>query len=106
MSEALMLHDAAMKQADLADDARRAGDAARSREHLAVAYKLERAAAEATPPGLQPTRAVLLRSAATLARDCRWPGEVRDLGNAVLADPTSPQEIVAEVEELLAEGTA
>lgn len=96
------LHDLAVARADIADELRRAGKLSLSREHLAVAYALERTAAEATPVDKEPTRSVLLRSAASMARDLGWRGEMRALCDAVLASPCSPSSIVAEVEGLLA----
>jgi hypothetical protein len=60
------LHNAAMEQADLADAAMRRGKAGEQREHLLRAADLEQQAAASVPETMQPTHAILYRSAASL----------------------------------------
>ncbi len=66
------LHNEAMDCAELAVIARLGGDHARADTLFARALELEQAALEALPVGVsvEPTKSILLRSAATLALDC------------------------------------
>ena len=98
------LHREAMALVDQAVLARQSGDSARVLEIAREAFKKERAAADlvADQLELEPTRAVLHRSAATLAVEC---GELRDaerlIGRALAGNP--PQDIADELRDLLLE---
>lgn len=65
------LHNRAMDEAEYAFMARRRGDEEQARQHFRIAYELESEAAlivaETTS---EPSRSVLLRSAASLAYNC------------------------------------
>lgn len=95
-------HDRAMEWAHRADRARAAGDAEHAQVCLAEAFRLERAAAEAFADALdyQPTRAVLYRSAATLARQAGLPDAARRLVAEGLRG-ACPPEIAAELREVM-----
>ena len=71
------LHHKAMRLADQATDLRRRGEGPEADARLRQALEHERRAAELAAPdlALEPTRSVLLRSAATLAWQC---GEYRE----------------------------
>lgn len=71
----------------------------RSQAHLYQAYIHERAAARGAPD-IQPTKAVLYRSAATLALEYGALADARDLANKGLAS-RPPTEIEAELRALL-----
>lgn len=102
MNKANELHRKAMVLADLAEEAKRAGDSDKCRELNREALSLEseaawRIAGETT---LEPSRSVLFRSAATLALDS---GEIRiaeQLIAAALAG-NPPSEIAEELRDLL-----
>lgn len=90
------LHRRAMEQTDYAIEARANGDEARAIDLFASAFQLEREAAEivASDHSNEPTRSVLLRSAATLALDC---GKLADAERLVcLALSGSPPAEIAE----------
>ena len=72
MNEIKHLHRQAMEQCDLAIVARMNGNEQISMNHTNAAYELESQAANALlyQFSAEPTRSVLFRSAATLARDC------------------------------------
>ena len=69
MSNVKDLHRQAMQQADLGHAARREGKTEVARQHFGEAYHLERISAEQllTRTDAEPSRSILLRSAATLA---------------------------------------
>ncbi|MEL6355211.1 MAG: hypothetical protein AAFR58_26245, partial [Cyanobacteria bacterium J06627_28] len=98
------LHREAMKLVDQAVLARQAGDTERVLKIAIEAFEKERAAADlvADRLDLEPTRAVLNRSAATLAIEC---GKLRDaerlIGRALAGDP--PEGITDELRGLLME---
>ncbi|MFY9820323.1 MAG: hypothetical protein WAM82_03015 [Thermoanaerobaculia bacterium] len=98
-AEISALHDTAMafaEQALLSRDPLRAGPLFRS------AFEHERKAAELLEDALdyEPTRSVLYRSAATLARDCREYDEARRLIQKGLAG-RPPDDVAGELNELL-----
>lgn len=98
------LHDEAMRRMDEALDAERRGDEHAAQAAFRQAFQLERAAAEllltlADQP--EPSRSVLLRSAASLARDAGQCGEsLRLIQIALAGEP--PAEIAEELRDLLA----
>jgi len=98
------LHDEAMRRMDEALDAERPGDEQAAQAAFRQAFQLERAAAEllltlADQP--EPSRSVLLRSAASLARDAGQCGEsLRLIQIALAGEP--PAEIAEELRDLLA----
>jgi hypothetical protein len=98
------LHDEAMRRMDEALAAERRGDEQAARAAFRQAFQLERAAAEllltlADQP--EPSRSVLLRSAASLARDAGPRGEsLRLIQLALAGEP--PVEIAEELRDLLA----
>ena len=67
------LHDQAMHHALLAEKAKAEGEADRSLQHLELAFQAEAKAAASVEsiPSAEPMRAMLHRSAAALALDCR-----------------------------------
>lgn len=70
MSRINSLHEKAMDFADKADSARSAGDDSSADKLYRKAFEHERRAALMVKESLEPTRSVLLRSAATLAMEC------------------------------------
>jgi hypothetical protein len=97
-----LIHRQAMEQSDLALLARMKGDEPAAMEHARSAYKLEEQAADSLLHdfGAEPTRSVLFRSAATLARDCGLFAEAEKLIYKGLAGQP-PAEIVGELQDLL-----
>jgi transcriptional regulator with XRE-family HTH domain len=83
-----------MAQFDEALCARAEGDVTKYKEHLRKAFEFERTAAEfaANTACAEPTRSVLLRSAATLAFDCGEVAEAERLVNIGL-DGEPPEDI-------------
>lgn len=92
------LHRLAMTRTDEALAHQRAGRGAQARVHFTLAMTLERQAADRATQ--EPTRSVLYRSAATLARDAEQPDEMRRLVACGLAG-APPAEIADELRELL-----
>lgn len=92
------LHRLAMTRTDEALAHQRAGRGAQARVHFTLAMTLERQAADRATQ--EPTRSVLYRSAATLARDAEQPDEMRRLVACGLAGAPSA-EIADELRELL-----
>jgi hypothetical protein len=102
VSEATVLHRQAMEIADAALAARRSGDYGRALKLFRKAFAAEKAAAllAASDHAAEPTRSVLLRSAAVLALDCEEPRDAeRLLTLALSGDP--PNEIAEEIRDLL-----
>lgn len=102
MSDVLDLHRLAMDIAERAFLARFAGDSASADDLLRQAFEYERRAAEsANQAGSEePTRSVLLRSAASLAADCKEFREAERLVAVALSgDP--PSDIAEELRDLL-----
>jgi hypothetical protein len=89
-----------MELADRSVLARAAGEAASVRELLRQAFETEKHAAESASDGPEPTRSILLRSAASLALEV---GEVRAaerlIAVGLIGEP--PQEIADELRDLL-----
>ena len=96
------LHRQAMQQAEEADAAVRSGDEAAAQVLYRAAFQLEREAAERliAESDAEPTRSVLLRSAASLAVSCLEYREAERLIAAGLAGHP-PAEICAELRGLL-----
>ena len=99
MSEISDLHNRAMELATHAESLRMAGDEAAAVPLFRSAMESERDAALKVPANLEPTRSVLLRSAASLALDCGANREAERLIAVALAgDP--PDEIADELRDL------
>jgi hypothetical protein len=97
-----LIHRQAMEQSDLALVARMRGDEQAAVNHVVSAYELETKAANALTHQLdaEPTRSVLFRSAATLARDCGRFNEAEKLIYKALAGEP-PASIAGELQDLL-----
>lgn len=96
------LHERAMELAEVALAARRQGDTTNARRLFQEALDYERRAAEVVIPDLaaEPTRSVLLRSAASLAAECgEWREAERLIAVALSGNP--PVEIAEELRDLL-----
>ena len=95
-------HIRAMEYVDRANEARLRGDTAAAAHSFAEAFRLEKQAAEAMIPYLdvEPTRSVLLRSAASLALECKQEEEAERLACLGLSGK-APAEIRAELREVL-----
>ena len=102
MTDIKLIHRQAMEQSDLALVARMRGDEQAAVNHVVTAYELEAKAANALTyqPGAEPTRSVLFRSAATLARDCGRFNEAEKLIYKALAGEP-PADIAGELQDLL-----
>lgn len=102
MRMAETLHREAMDLAERAETFRLGGDSSSAEKSLRQAFEKERAAAlEVSKQGdLEPTRSVLLRSAASLALECRDPEESERLATLALRGHP-PAEIAKELEDLL-----
>jgi hypothetical protein len=95
-------HIRAMEYVDKAHEAKRRGDAAATSLNFTEAFLLEKQAAEAMVPYLdvEPTRSILLRSAASLALECKRSEEAERLACLGLSGKP-PVEIRAELREVL-----
>jgi hypothetical protein len=95
-------HLRAMEHVDLALEARRQGDTLAMNQNFATAFALEKQAAEAMAPypDVEPTRSILLRSAASLALECRQDEEAERLACLGLSGKP-PAEIRAELRKVL-----
>jgi len=101
MNDVSKLHSTAMEIAERAFAAVRSGDLANADALLREAFENERKAALALlpTPEIEPTRSVLLRSAASLAIHCREYREAeRLISYALSGDP--PAEIADELRDL------
>ena len=95
-----MLHKKAMRLAEEAFLAERKGDSHKAQEMLAEAFETEREAALGLTGDDEPSRSVLLRSAASLAVKCeRFRESEKLIGLALSGDP--PEEIAEELRELM-----
>jgi hypothetical protein len=95
------IHERAMELADEALAAKRRGHTDESRRLFSEALDYERRAAEMVVPDLaaEPTRSVLLRSAASLAAECgEWREAERLVAIALSGNP--PVEIAEELRDL------
>jgi hypothetical protein len=94
-------HRQAIELAERAFEARRLGDCSEAEALFRQAFECERSAAEAVVADLaaEPTRSVLLRSAATLALDCHEYREAERL-IAVALSGNLPEEIAEELRDL------
>ncbi len=102
MKDVKTLHRQAMERTDLALGARQKGEAERALVYFQEAYELEEKAASLllNEYESEPTRSVLLRSAASLALDCNRIIEAeRLICAALLGHP--PEEIAEELRDLL-----
>lgn len=95
-------HVRAMEFVDRAREARRRGDTAAVGQNFMEAFLLEKQAAEAMVPYLdvEPTRSVLLRSAASLALECGREEDAERLACLGLSGKP-PVEIRAELRDVL-----
>jgi hypothetical protein len=96
------IHERAMEVTDEALAAKRRGDQVNARRLFYEAFDYERRAAEMVVPDLaaEPTRSVLLRSAASLAAECgEWREAERLIAVALSGNP--PVEIAEELRDLL-----
>ena len=102
MNNVALLHDEAMAVADLAFQAKLKGEKTTALLHFTRAYRLEREAAVmiADDVEFEPSRSVLLRSAATLALDCNLPTEAKEL-ILIALEGKPPSEIKSELLDLL-----
>jgi hypothetical protein len=101
VTEVKVLHRQAMERTDLALGARQKGEADLALAYFQEAYELESKAASLLANGVEsePTRSVLLRSAASLALDCNRIVEAeRLICTALLGQP--PQLIAEELRDL------
>lgn len=94
------LHHEAMERADQADAARVQGKTDEARTLFAQAFALEAQALAEAPADLQPTQAVLLRSAACLAIDAEQFDDALRLIEAGLTNPQTPVALSEELDEL------
>lgn len=101
ISEINKTHEEAMNLAELALIERIKGKSGKSVELFKKAYFLEKEAALAVPTGpeSEPSRSILLRSAASLAMNCRLFPEAKELIEMGLAGEP-PAEIAGELHEL------
>jgi tetratricopeptide (TPR) repeat protein len=102
MNRAATLHRQAMECADKAFLARLHGDLVEAQELSKKAFELEKQAAEqliANQPGAEPSRSILLRSAATLALDIADYQEARRLIEIAL-EGNPPNEVAVELRDL------
>jgi hypothetical protein len=99
LTKVSQFHELAM---DFADQALLSRDPRQARKLFRSAFEHERNAAELLEGAYdyEPTRSVLYRSAATLARDCRDFGEAKRLIEKGLTG-NPPGDIAAELKELL-----
>lgn len=95
-------HNRAMEYASRAHQARRLGDMATASQNFANAFQLEKQAAEAIGPfvDVEPTRSILLRSAASLALECNQNDEAERLACMGLSGKP-PTEIREELRDVL-----
>jgi hypothetical protein len=100
MKQAPELHQRAMEMVDRSLLARASGDGGRAADLLRQAYENERMAAFSVEVDAEPTRSILLRSAASLALDV---GDIRAseqlIATGLAGDP--PSEIAEELRDLL-----
>lgn len=94
------LHHHAMALADKGDAARAQSNPALARERFEQAFLLEQQALTLTPPDVQPTYAVLLRSVASLALEAERPGDALKHIKLGLENASTPDLIRAELEEM------
>jgi len=94
------LHEEAMDISDEGDRAKKRGDLEEAREFYRRALVLETQAADEIPFGTEPSRAILYRSAATLALLCHLEPEAERLANLGLAG-TPPAFVVVELREVI-----
>ena len=104
MRNAKLMHRKAMEIAELAFVARRDGFASKAISHFLEAYHLERQAALIVAEDLtfEPSRSVLLRSAASLALNCELPLEAEKLACLALSG-NPPGDIAEELRDILAQ---
>ena len=100
MNEITALHEKAMELAELAFIARHKGNLAEATRLTEQAYEFEAQAARMTALGLEPTRSVLYRSAASLAVQAGRLDEAFALAREGLAG-NPPDEIKEELWEVI-----
>ena len=101
LRDVTMLHHMAMRLADRADSARRHGEQENARHFLRGAYEHEREAALTCPVTFQPSRAILMRSAACLGKEAGLVDAAEALVRQALAEPGVPTEIAEELRAVL-----
>ena len=94
------MHQEAMELAWEADRAKKHGNEAEAQALYRRALVLETQAADEVPFGIEPSRSILYRSAATLALDCGLGQEAEQLANTGLMG-TPPTDIAAELHEVI-----
>lgn len=100
MSQVRDLHNRAMASADEGDSAKRQNDLQKAQLHFRQAFELEAQAAKLVGLDEEPTRSVLLRSAAWLALECDEIREAERLAALGLVG-NPPPEIAEELREVL-----
>lgn len=106
MKDVKHIHRQAIEKSDLALVERMRGNEQAAADYFQSAFELESEAAQAllNEPSKEPTRSVLFRSAATLARDCgRFPEAEKLIYQALAGEP--PPEIATELKDLLEQVT-
>lgn len=99
MNQIRDLHHRAMELAEKATLANLAGNVKSARNQMKNAFLLEKEAALLCATSYEPTRAVLLRSAAYLALQCNLPREAEQLAALGLAG-TPPENLADELRDL------
>jgi hypothetical protein len=100
MTDIKSLHRNAMDKTDLALNAQQMGDHKQALALFGEAYDMEKKAAYMAASDDEPTRSVLLRSAASLALDCKLPLEAEKLICLALSGQP-PEQIAQELRDLL-----
>ncbi len=101
MTEAERLHDEAMRHAQEAHLARNSDDEEAALACFRRAFEMELQAVRAYFGGTEPTRSILLRSAASLAMECgEWREAERLAAEGLLGDP--PVAIAGELRDVMA----
>lgn len=100
MSQVRELHNRAMALADDGDAAKRQNNRQQAQQHYRQAFELEAQAAKLVTVDEEPTRSVLLRSAAWLALECDEIREAERLAALGLVG-NPPPEIAEELREVL-----
>lgn len=101
MNPSVQQHDEAMLLAEDADVLRRQGNHSAARERFAQALQLERAVAMAE--ATEPSRSILLRSAAWLALEAEDPREAERLGALGLSGLDVPERVAGELRAVMEE---
>src|SRR5688500_14173251 len=103
-SQISILHNQSMRHAEIAEVSRVLGQSRKYKQNLKIAYEYERQASELAcrKSDYEPTRSVLLRSAASLALECGLNNDSEKLiAKALAGNPST--EIADELRSLLEE---